>query len=459
MKQYLALGQDIYNHGNTRGDRTGTGTRSLFGRQYIVDLREGFPLLTTKQMEVEKIVIEHLWMLSGSTNNNDLRRQGVNIWNKWALPNEIPMTFRERVIELEKIEECSFDLKYRCEEEYYLSERWVKAVFPDGESSHIEYDDEIKTIGQLLDHMGVPKTKPNPRAGDLGPIYGEQWRAWPSHEHEIAPLAIEKRIAMVTNPVLRKNFEDDYASLADMPEEIRDARMAQLGVLLTGAEGIPNVEYQPKLIDQFAELMKGLKERPYSRRHIVTAWNPALLPDETISPQENVRNGRMCLASCQTLFQMYVEDIPDYTRWQMLNEKCLSQGRDLPQSLGDAAGRQVLYTQEEIPQYYLSTKLYQRSADYCAGVPWNLAGYALITHMVAHCLNMVPKEFIHSFGDAHIYNDHLSEFERQLKESPMRLCKIEINPNVRDIFSFKPEDIRFVNYHHNGKKFKYPTSV
>jgi thymidylate synthase len=252
MQNYLDLLCEVRGHGVKRGDRTGTGTLSLFGRQMRFDLGKGFPLLTTKKLHLKSIIHELLWFLSGSTNIGYLKAHGVSIWDEWA--------------------------------------------------------DE---------------------SGDLGPVYGAQWRSWPS----------------------------------------RDGRA----------------------IDQIAEVEKALKSDPYSRRHIVTAWNLADLP-------------RMALAPCHCLFQFYV-----------------------------AEGR-------------LSCQLYQRSADIFLGVPFNIASYALLTMMMAQVSSLEPGEFIHTFGDVHLYLNHFDQAAEQLGRKPGPLPQMTLNPAVRSIFDFAYEDFTLSGY-------------
>lgn len=268
MKQYLDLMQDIVDNGSDRGDRTGVGTRSVFGRQLRFDLNEGFPLLTTKNVHVRSIIIELLWFLQGSTNNNWLRERGVTIWDEWAL------------------------------------------------------DD-----------------------GDLGPVYGKQWRSW----------------------------------------ECPDGRT----------------------IDQITEVIEMIKAKPQSRRLIVSAWNPADLPDETISPHANVEQGKAALPPCHTLFQFYVAD----------NK--------------------------------LSCQLYQRSADYFLGVPFNIASYSLLTHMIAQQCDLGVGDFVHTFGDCHLYSNHLNDeiVFKQLARQPKALPQLKIARCPASIFEYEFEDFIFENYH------------
>ena len=262
MKQYLDLVKHVLKNGNEKEDRTGTGTKSVFGHQMRFDLGEGFPMVTTKKLHLKSIIYELLWFIKGDTNINYLRENGVRIWNDWA--------------------------------------------------------DE---------------------KGDLGPVYGHQWRNWNSDE-----------------------------------------------------------------IDQLTEVIETLKNNPYSRRLLVSAWNPSVLPDTSISFSENVANGKAALPPCHAFFQFYV-----------------------------ANGK-------------LSCQLYQRSADIFLGVPFNIASYALFTMMIAQVCGYEAGEFIHTFGDAHIYNNHQEQLELQLSRDLRPLPKMIINPQIKSIFDCKFEDFKLENY-------------
>ena len=252
MQQYLNLMQKILDEGVEKSDRTGTGTKSIFGHQMHFDLSEGFPLVTTKKIHLKSIIHELIWFLNGSTNIKYLKENGVSIWDEWA--------------------------------------------------------DE---------------------SGELGPVYGAQWRSWP-------------------NP---------------------------------GKEPI----------DQIRNLIDGLKNDPDSRRHIVSGWNPTLID-------------QMALPPCHTLFQFYV-----------------------------ANGN-------------LSCQLYQRSADVFLGVPFNIASYALLTHMVAQVCELKPYRFVHTLGDAHLYLNHLDQANLQLTRDPKSLPRLKLNKKVKEISDFKYEDIEILDY-------------
>jgi thymidylate synthase len=265
MEQYLQLLGKIIETGADKNDRTGTGTRSVFGHQMRFDLQAGFPLVTTKKLHLKSIIYELLWFLKGDTNVEYLQKNGVKIWDEWADKN-----------------------------------------------------------------------------GNLGPVYGKQWRSW------------------------------------------------------EGANG--------KTIDQVSELIQQLKTNPDSRRLIITAWNVADLPDMKLMP-------------CHCLFQFYT-------------------------SSPDKNGRRKL-----------SCQLYQRSADVFLGVPFNIASYALLTMMIAQVCDMDLGDFIHSFGDVHLYNNHFEQAQLQLRRKPFALPQMNLNPAIKDIFDFKFEDFELKNYEsHAGIK-------
>jgi thymidylate synthase len=252
MKQYLDMLQYILDNGSQKGDRTGTGTISVFGYQTRYELDAGFPVLTTKKLHLRSIIYELLWMLNGQSNVNDLQKNGVRIWNEWADDN-----------------------------------------------------------------------------GELGPVYGVQWRSWKT------------------------------------------------------ADG--------GIVDQISEVIDMIKTNPDSRRMIVSAWNVGEVDS-------------MALPPCHLLFQFYV-----------------SQGK-------------------------LSCQLYQRSADVFLGVPFNIASYSLLTHMVAQVCNLAAGDFVHTFGDLHLYNNHIEQAQLQLTREPYPLPTMDINPEVDSIFDFKYEDFNLVDY-------------
>ena len=289
MKQYHDLLRHILQNGNKKDDRTGTGTMSVFGYQMRFDLQEGFPLVTTKKVHMKSIIHELLWFISGDTNIRYLVRNGVNIWNEWPYQNFLRETGREK-------SHPKHSKQWKEKLEYFR-----------------EYIYEYEDFAEAW--------------GDLGPVYGKQWR----------------------------NFEG---------------------------------------VDQLREVVDQIKNNPDSRRHIVSAWNPKEIP-------VMAKSG---LPPCHTMFQFYVAD-----------------------------GK-------------LSCQLYQRSADVFLGVPFNIASYALLTMMVAQVCELKPGEFIHTFGDAHIYNNHLKQVNEQLSRDPRPLPKMIINEEVRDLFAFKYSDFQLLDY-------------
>ncbi|MCL6415121.1 thymidylate synthase [Aestuariirhabdus sp. Z084] len=265
MKQYLDLMRTVKEEGVFKGDRTGTGTYSIFGHQMRFDLSQGFPMVTTKKCHLKSIVHELLWFLAGDTNTAYLKQNGVSIWDEWATEE-----------------------------------------------------------------------------GELGPVYGKQWRSWEGPQGEV--------------------------------------------------------------VDQISELIAEIRRNPTSRRLVISAWNPVVLPDLNLSPRDNAAQGKQALPPCHCLFQFYV-----------------SEGK-------------------------LSCQLYQRSADIFLGVPFNIASYSLLTMMLAQVCDLEPGDFIHTFGDAHLYSNHMEQVELQLSREPLALPSMQINPEVKDLFAFRFEDFELMNY-------------
>jgi len=318
MQCYYDLLQNILDHGNECDDRTGTGTLSLFGKHLEFDLKEGFPLLPGKFTSFNMIANELLWFLSGSTNNEELRKLNGNdkptIWEEWA-------------------------------------------------------DED----------------------GDLGRIYGYQWRHW-------------------------------------------------------WCDGENNV-------DQIADLIAGLRERPFSRRHIVSAWNVADLPDETISPQDNVGIGKMALAPCHAFFQFGVRKLS----FQERVKYCTS---DIQPSEYYSEAYSKIMDNFHTPKYALSCHLYQRSGDAFLGICANISSYALLTHMIANVTEMIPDNLHMSFGDSHIYKNHIEQthelLSRDLELYP--LPTLEIDKKYSSIDDFTMDSFNVVGYN-SHPRIHAPISV
>ena len=304
---YLGLLREALDHGTPKGDRTGTGTYSLFGRQMRFDLADGFPVVTTKKLHLRSVIHELLWFLRGDTNLAYLHDNKVRIWDEWADAN-----------------------------------------------------------------------------GDLGPIYGAQWRSWPTPSGET--------------------------------------------------------------IDQMAAVVDAIRTNPDSRRLIVTAWNPGQIDE-------------MALPPCHLLFQFYSYSLG-------LNERlrrAVAAGHDLRPIGGDLRDGRFEAVNEKlgaagVPERALDCQLYQRSGDLFLGVPFNIASYALLTHMVATVTNHLPGTFVHTLGDAHLYQNHVEQARTQLDREPLPPPSLHLNPAVDDLFAFTFEDITIVGYE-SHPAIKAPVAV
>lgn len=299
---YLQLCEHILDNGHIRPDRTKTGTHSIFGAQVRYDLQEGFPLLTTKRVPFNLVASELLWFLRGDTNIRYLLEHNNNIWNEWAF---------QRWIESDEYDGPDMtDFGHRSQTDSNFKQ---------------QFDREMDRFKQnVLNDKSFAE-----KYGDLGFVYGKQWRNWQTTTNEF--------------------------------------------------------------IDQIRIVIDDIKNNPYSRRHIVSAWNPEDVPT-------------MALPPCHTLFQFYVVD-----------------------------GK-------------LSCQLYQRSADMFLGVPFNIASYALLTHLIAHECNLDVGEFIHTFGDAHIYANHVDQVKLQLSRTTRDLPTLKINPEKTSIFDFTIDDFEIIGY-------------
>lgn len=280
MRQYHELMDRVLREGIDKSDRTGTGTRSVFGHQMRFDLAEGFPMVTTKKLHLKSILHELIWFISGNTNIRYLCQNGVRIWDDW------PFATYSKSADYDGIDMKEF-------------------------AARIASDDDFAA-----------------KWGDLGPVYGYQWRFWPG----------------------------------------------------------PNGP-----VDQLRDVLEGIRRNPDGRRHIVSAWNPGYID-------------QMALPPCHAFFQFYVVD-----------------------------GK-------------LSCQLYQRSADIFLGVPFNIASYALLIHMMAQDLGLGVGDFVHTLGDAHIYSNHMEQVKLQLSREPRALPTLKLNPSVKSLFDFRYEDVELVGY-------------
>lgn len=439
MQQYKDLVQYILDHGRVKSDRTGVGTKSIFGYQTRFNLSDGFPLVTLKKTYFHAVVVELIAFIKGVTNNQFFLDHNVHIWDEWAVPedvyDEVVLTHHERIelrAEMQNIPVV--DSARRAFEDDYTVEKLGLNPTRGGEGVGLNPHSTTKPQASLsnpdangsekmLDEEGVPRTKKvlRARAGDLGPIYGSQWRSWP-------------------------NYRDGGA------------------------------------IDQLKEAIELLKTKPTSRRIIVSAWNPADLPDESKKPHVNAAEGKMCLAACHTMFQFMAEPltlaerlIEDATFIPIVTEEAIkvlqSEGRVpyanfITTDISDFDREVITVAMDSrgIPKYRLSCQLYQRSCDTAIGLPFNIASYALLTMMVAQCVNMVPGDFVWTGGDVHLYLNHLEAngaekgIETMMQREPLPLPTVLLNPDVKNIDDFKIEDIKLVGYQ-SHPAIKFPIAV
>lgn len=394
MQQYKDLLQHVLSNGRRRQDRTGTGTVGVFGYQMRFNLAEGFPLVSIKKTPLRAIIHELLWFLNGDTNNRYLFDNNVHIWDDWALEDDV---HKERTITTPEL----IDI---------VADRWgqlpyvAKAQFRDDIEEHCReaVTKEITLSQAQARAYGLPETVKElvARQGDLGPIYGKQWRSW----------------------------------------ECPDGTT----------------------IDQISQVIQQLREKPYSRRIIVSAWNPADLPDESISPQENVVNGKMALAPCHAFFQFHVEDLTDDEIWvqaplhvrRALINDGIKHSANWPSDLQDDKyppynGRSVLeglILDHGLKTKRLNCQLYQRSCDTFLGLSWNIASYAMLTHMIAQQVDMLVGDFIWTGGDVHLYSNHLEQAELILQREPRPMPKLNILRKPDSIFDYRVEDFELVGY-------------
>jgi thymidylate synthase len=386
MKQFKDLVLKIRDEGVDLGNRTGVGTRSLFGERLEFKMSDGFPLVTTSRVNYEACFKEMLWFISGSSDTNILRKDGIRIWDKWAVNEKTAAEFVKKIMEQHNV----VDSKQT----------------EDSEENENSVDSEAFKHAILREYEG-----------DIGPIYGPNWRRTVSYvsENQLAKDFLTRRIALygvenlVASDIIRdieENLEAESALIdEDQKKSIRDSYLLNL---------------LSKNIDQLQNLMFSLKHNPNSRRHIVSAWVPANLPFEEVSPSDNVIAGKGALAPCHTLFQFYVDT--------------------------------------SVVPHRLSCQLYQRSCDILVGGPFNIAQYSLLLHLVAHSLGYVADKFIHVFGDVHIYEDQMELMENQMTRDEYPLPKITIVCEPKPIFDYTIEDILIEDYKAHPR-IKYPVAM
>jgi thymidylate synthase len=388
VKSYLELLEDVMFNGVDTDDRTGTGTLSVFGRQLRFDLSKGFPLITTKKMFTRGIFAELLWFLSGDTNEKTLAAQNVNIWKEWA-PKGAELSLQERI-------------------ELWRTGDYGVCNPAQAENSHED-----------LDKLGVPRHAEG--SGDLGRIYGAQWRKWRSVKMRDASLPERLLDLQTLVPELKSAILIAHYS-SNPHTELHE---------LCDRNGVADKKPSRVEIDQITELIKGLKENPGGRRHLVTAWNPGELD-------------QMALPPCHCLFQFHTAALTLEERGRIYDSRHFPSADPADSHYtGDDWHKQ--FDGSDIPRYRLSCQLYQRSADVFLGVPFNIASYALLTHMVAQQVNMVPGDFVHTFGDLHLYKNHFEQAKLQLSREPHALPTLSLR-KADSIFDYKLTDIKIVGY-------------
>jgi len=409
---YHDLLQDVLDNGRFKTDRTGVGCYSVFGRQVRFDLSKGyFPLLTTKYVSLITVARELLWFLSGDTNNNTLRQNKVSIWNAWAYKDSPEVMTKKYKW-----------LKQNAPDFYHNAKVAINTV------NGATYDDEqhleksLYVIDTLYRRAGGPVI--SPEHGSLGPVYGAMWRAWP----EMIRVEVD----------------------TDQDFQVRKAELDKYEA--AGYEYAGDNErgsyYFKRNIDQMQILIDNLKSNPFSRRHIVSGWNPVLLPDEKKSHRENVENGKQVLPPCHTMFQFFVEELTEEERLTWIrNQPYLEPNVEV-----------IEEALEKAPKLRLSCQLFQRSADIFLGVPYNIASYSLLLMMVAQATGMVAGEFIHSFGDLHVYSNHLDQIKLQLSRESKDMPIVKLNPTVKDLFAFEIDDITIEHYEYH-EAIKGPVAV
>lgn len=383
MQNFIDLLRDVRENGRTRGDRTGTGTISVFDRHLSWNLNSGFPLVTTKKCHLRSIIHELLWFVSGDTNIQYLNDNGVTIWDEWAAKEDVNV-FAKRVeikdLKMHLIEVKGLGVN---QAEDRLRKAHLKSLDEKYSSGGLDVTTRMIVVlrdeGILTaDEVVLPTIIRTIKKGDLGPVYGEMLRAFPG----------------------------------------------------------PNGP-----VDQLKELIAGLVSNPFSRRHIVDLWCPAVLPDEKLSIEENVMNGKQALAPCHYGFQCYVEPLTDKERYMIYwNRFDLDRGV-VPTNIDE------MMEVARIPKARLSLKWFQRSVDVFLGLPFNIASYAMLTHAIANNLNMVVGTLSVSMGDVHIYSNHLEQVDLQLSREPLALPTLKIKcPVGTSIFDMKFDDFEVVGY-------------
>lgn len=430
MKQFQDLVQRIYEEGEFKGDRTGTGTYSVFGHQMRFDLRKGFPLVTTKFTPIGAIVNELLWFRDGRTNINDPIFGGSKIWDEWALPED-----------------------FGGEEEYTLLD--LLNLYAKKENlTAAKVVAEFSDMCGVMTHTGV-KSKDlvlgleNIESELLVAARHKQGVGWSSQD-SVSEEQIKDGVTRAKN-IIRSRLGLSTTAKRRVVKVKKGSIGPMYGHIWRDFGGV----------DQLKEVIENLRVRPNSRRHLVSAWDPTKLPDESKSSYENIRNGKGALAPCHAFFQFNACEITEVERANYYNELNPSKPVDLLNYLdrdgeekfpGSLASLSVVLDNKKAPTHWLDLQLYQRSADVGLGISFNIASYALLLTMIANELNYAPRHYVHTTGDTHIYNNHLTLLKQVLDREPYPLPTLKLNvPVGTSIFDIKKEDIELVGYKSHDK--------
>lgn len=376
MKKYLEIMQDIIENGEEHVARTKENRISIFGVMAKFKMADGFPLVTTRSVPYKSMIKETLWFLTGSNNITSLQEQGVHIWDSWALNKDNLM-------------------------DAYINMNKKVGLLPNE-------DDPA-----FLAHLEASKEIMQNDIGNIGYMYGNLWRNHPNPKYlnsKIHPGNLEDKSMYVASDKMAI-FIAEYAA---MPEDVKVNHCLTLE---------KHIRYRSvDTIDQIQELIVNLRERPFSSRHVVSAWSVGLVASEKFTPQENVYLGNGSLAACHAMFQCMVKE-----------------GKD--------GGKKRL-----------SLMMYQRSADFPVGSVFNIAQYALLLHLFAHVTDMEADELIYTIGDCHIYDNQLELAKEQLTRAPRELPTIRILTDEKDIFKIRAEDIEIIGYVPD-KAIAYPIAI
>lgn len=427
MKQYTDLLARILAKGRLKENRTGVDTISLLGPQMEFDMADGYPLLGLRDIPFKHAVNENIWFLDGKCNNEDLVAAGTKFWSKWALEGDFVV---EEMRPVHAVVQEYIQVRL-AEDNIQVADEMPPEELRD---LHQRYVQELQDADDLDSDAGKPTIK-DPKDAK-------------SHKDLEGGFALIRRYPQI-------KFTDDRVLAT------KGYLGPIYGVLWRNWIGADGRSY-----DQISEMINKLRsDNPklrYSRCNIVTAFQPSVLPDETRSPRDNILNGKQALAACHTFFQLFAEPLTQQERIDLLTAKIASGNF---QNTGDTEDMDQHLDDQGIPRDQLSLKLYQRSADFPVGVPFNIAGYSLLLLMLAKQTNMKPAKFIHTFGDAHIYVNQVDGVKELLsrveayEQSGEPLPTLEIADGVESIFDYRPEHFTLTGYAPIEPQIKFEVAV